>query len=416
MRSEAHGNATAHKQTCSGPILGLGVQILAAQTISDAVVADPPADPAYPATRASPDIPSHGARLYSVLYLASGAGPHPTVLLLHGFPGNEKNLDLAYSIRRAGWNVLVPFYRGAWGSGGAFSFTHALEDAQVSIDFLREPENAMRFRADPARIVLVGHSMGGFVATYATAHDPKVFATALISAASLGPASARQRASDPQFWERWSDNASRLAETTPQKLVQEVDSDKAKWDYMNCVPLLKDRPVFVLEADDRNTSDNQELANRLRQAGDTHVTEIHMHTDHPFSDHRIAMQAAIVNWLDVILPLRSGNQAKESTAGTKVVLLGTGTPVSDPDRAGPATAIVIGDSTYLVDFGPGVVRRAEAAALKPGNFKVAFMTHLHSDHTAGYSDLILGGWTSGRTDPLEVYGPTGLQSMTEHIL
>ena len=73
------------------------------------------------------------------------------------------------------------------------------------------------------------------------------------------------------------------------------------------------------------------------------------------------MQAAIVNWLDVILPLRSGNQAKESTAGTKVVLLGTGTPVPDPDRAGPATAIVIGDSTYLVDFGRGVVRRAEAA-------------------------------------------------------
>ena len=122
MRSEAHENATAHKQTCSGPILGPGVQILAAQTISDAVVADPPADPAYPATLASPDIPSHRARLYSVLYLASGAGPHPTVLLLHGFPGNEKNLDLAYSIRRAGWNVLVPFYRGAWGSGGAFSF------------------------------------------------------------------------------------------------------------------------------------------------------------------------------------------------------------------------------------------------------------------------------------------------------
>src|SRR5215472_7545477 len=87
----------------------LRVQPLAAQTTPDAVVADPPRDPAYPATRAWPDIPSHGAKLYSVIYVASGAGPHPTVLLLHGFPGNEKNLDLAYSIRRAGWNVLVPF-------------------------------------------------------------------------------------------------------------------------------------------------------------------------------------------------------------------------------------------------------------------------------------------------------------------
>ncbi len=108
---------------------------------------------------------------------------------------------------------------------------------------------------------------------------------------------------------------------------------------------------------------------------------------------------------------------------TKVVLLGTGTPVPDPDRSGPATLIVVDERAYLVDFGPGVVRRAEAAALtrgitaaRPANLTVAFVTHLHSDHTAGYSDLIFTGWTSGRGVPLEVYGPAGLQSMTEHIL
>src|ERR1700680_5264257 len=114
---------------------------------------------------------------------------------------------------------------------------------------------------------------------------------------------------------------------------------------------------------------------------------------------------------------------KEHTTRTRVVLLGTGTPVPDPDRSGPATAIVVDDSAYLVDFGPGVIRRAESAALSrrmpavgPGNLKVAFVTHLHSDHTAGYSDLIFTGWTSGRQAPLEVYGPSGLLSMTEHIL
>lgn len=113
----------------------------------------------------------------------------------------------------------------------------------------------------------------------------------------------------------------------------------------------------------------------------------------------------------------------ESTPRTRVVLLGTGTPVPDPDRSGPATAIIVGDNAYLVDFGPGVVRRAEAAvidrgvtALEPANLKVAFVTHLHSDHTAGYSDLIFTGWTAGRSTPLEVYGPAGLKSMTEHIL
>ena len=114
---------------------------------------------------------------------------------------------------------------------------------------------------------------------------------------------------------------------------------------------------------------------------------------------------------------------KERPTRTRVVLLGTGTPVPDPDRSGPATAVVVGDSAYLVDFGPGVVRRAEAAlldrgvtALEPANLKVAFVTHLHSDHTAGYSDLIMTGWTAGRRTPIEVYGPTGLKSMTEHIL
>ena len=114
---------------------------------------------------------------------------------------------------------------------------------------------------------------------------------------------------------------------------------------------------------------------------------------------------------------------KEHTTRTRVVLLGTGTPVPDPDRSGPATAIVVDGSAYLVDFGPGIVRRAKAAvldrgitALEPANLNVAFVTHLHSDHTAGYSDLILTGWTAGRHTPLEVYGPTGLRSMTEHIL
>src|SRR5215468_4014014 len=119
----------------------------------------------------------------------------------------------------------------------------------------------------------------------------------------------------------------------------------------------------------------------------------------------------------------ASQEPKERPTRTKIVLLGTGTPVPDPDRSGPATAVVVGDSAYLVDFGPGVVRRAEAAllqrgitALEPANLKVAFVTHLHSDHTAGYSDLIFTGWTSGRDTPLEVYGPTGLKAMTEHIL
>ena len=111
-----------------------------------------------------------------------------------------------------------------------------------------------------------------------------------------------------------------------------------------------------------------------------------------------------------------------SAQSTQIVLLGTGTPSPDPDRSGPATAVVINGMPYLFDFGPGVVRRIAAAAQKGVNgltvvgMRVAFLTHLHSDHTAGYADLILTPWSVGRRHPLEVYGPKGLSHMTDHIL
>jgi ribonuclease BN (tRNA processing enzyme) len=118
----------------------------------------------------------------------------------------------------------------------------------------------------------------------------------------------------------------------------------------------------------------------------------------------------------------SRQAAPARTTQTRVVLLGTGTPPADPDRSGPATAIVVGDTPYLVDFGAGVVRRAKSAvvdkgvaALDPVKLRVVFATHLHSDHTVGYPDLILTPWVLGRRVPLEVYGPTGIKAMTEHI-
>jgi len=122
--------------------------------------------------------------------------------------------------------------------------------------------------------------------------------------------------------------------------------------------------------------------------------------------------------------LAFGQQLQMPTASkTRIVLLGTGTPGPLPDRSGPATAIVVNDTAYLIDFGPGVVRRASAAfldkgikALEPTKLRVAFVTHLHSDHTVGYPDLIFTPWTVGRRVPLEVYGPKGLKAMTEHLL
>ena len=101
---------------------------------------------------------------------------------------------------------------------------------------------------------------------------------------------------------------------------------------------------------------------------------------------------------------------------TRVVLLGTGTPNPDPERMGPAVAVISGDRVYIVDCGPGVVRRAAQAGIGMPQLTRAFLTHLHSDHTAGLPDLILTPPNSGRREPLEIYGPPGTRAMTGHLL
>lgn len=101
---------------------------------------------------------------------------------------------------------------------------------------------------------------------------------------------------------------------------------------------------------------------------------------------------------------------------TQIILLGTGTPNADPDRFGPSVAIVVDQTPYIVDFGPGIVRRAAAAGIPVDALNRAFLTHMHSDHTVGYPDLIFTPWVLGRNEPLEVYGPPGISHMTDCIL
>jgi ribonuclease Z len=110
---------------------------------------------------------------------------------------------------------------------------------------------------------------------------------------------------------------------------------------------------------------------------------------------------------------------------TKLVLLGTGNPNPSPDQSGCSLALIVRDTPYVIDFGPGLIRRAARMipryggtleALETPKLKTAFLTHLHSDHTAGYPDLILTPWVMGRKEPMEVYGPVGTGHMTEHIL
>ena len=120
-------------------------------------------------------------------------------------------------------------------------------------------------------------------------------------------------------------------------------------------------------------------------------------------------------------PLSPAMPSGRDSSGTRLVLLGSGTPNADPDRSGPALAVVVNGAAYLVDAGPGVVRRAAAAerrgiaALAVKNLRIVFVTHLHSDHTLGLPDLIFTPWVLEREAPLEVYGPPGVEAMTHHL-
>lgn len=136
----------------------------------------------------------------------------------------------------------------------------------------------------------------------------------------------------------------------------------------------------------------------------------------------LAGSVALLVILLIHTPLMAQDTSQPEHISTRVVLLGTGNPVPEPERSGPAVAVVVGGEAYVVDFGPGVVRRAAGAerngvrALAPANLRTAFCTHLHSDHTAGLPDLIFTPWVMGRDRPLRLFGPPGIRAMTEHVL
>lgn len=264
-----------------------------------------------PADRASMDtfqIPSHGALLNALVYVAAGAGPHPAVILLHGFPGNERNLDLAQDIRRAGWDVLYFNYRGSWGSPGDFAFSHGIEDTAAAIAYLRQPDAAKRLRLDPARIVLIGHSMGGFMAVQGAAADPDVMATGLISAADLGgrirePLTKEKEPMAIQALSRGyaNEGMAPLAGCTPEGLARETIANASQWRFLAKVESLKTRPVLVVTSDDGLAAANDALAAALRAAGDKRVTALHLATDHSYSDQRRALSDAVLQWLATLL-------------------------------------------------------------------------------------------------------------------
>lgn len=268
---------------------------LAAPAIPPSIYTDPPADKAHPARMEVFHIPSGGVEINGVGYLAAGAGPHPTVVICHGLPGNEKNLDLAQALRRRGWNAITFNYRGSWGSPGTYRFGQNPEDARAVLAFLRA--NAARYGIDTKRMAMVGHSMGGWVTAMAGAEEPDLRGLVMISAGDFGMVG---RMPDAERTKLVADNSETLA-NTPEVLSAELAAHASEWDYVNRAEALKGMPLLVLTSNDGLAEHGDVLVAALRRAGGGKVQAAHVATDHSWSDHRIDLEARVIRFLEPLL-------------------------------------------------------------------------------------------------------------------
>jgi pimeloyl-ACP methyl ester carboxylesterase len=280
-------------------LLATGGGVNAAAPIRHSVTVDPPRDAAFPAHNQQLLIPSHGAAMNALLFVAAGKGPHHTVILMHGLPGNERNLDLAQAIRRAGWDVLTFTYRGAWGSAGDFSISNAMEDAVAALEFARSDAGA-KVGIDTRHIVLAGHSMGGSTAAMAAASASGLDGLILIDAWNIAFGTSKGAVSRAELVKGFDDFGNALHGATPESVADEVIAKRTQWDLVALAPRLARLPILTVTAKYGAAEENGPTTAALRRAGNRRLTAIEMNSDHPFADHRIALAAAVVRWLDAL--------------------------------------------------------------------------------------------------------------------
>ncbi|HET7065211.1 MAG TPA: alpha/beta fold hydrolase [Rudaea sp.] len=279
------------------------VAAYAAQSTPAAVYRDPPADKTYPASGEGLRIPSGGAQMNAMVYVPAGKGPHPVVVLLHGFPGNEQNLDLAQSLRRAGWAVVTFHYRGSWGSEGTFTFDGAIEDAEAAIAWVRSPEAARHSRFDPNRIVVIGHSMGGFVAAQRCAKDDSLLGCVLLAPWDLSfdarlLAKSTEADRERSAKEDFADVDGRLAGANARQVVETLMKDGNKWQLAKFAPDVAKRPVLIVLA--TRDADDDKALDLVPALNAHHPKALRVETldsDHGFNDQRIALQNLVLAWL-----------------------------------------------------------------------------------------------------------------------
>lgn len=265
--------------------------------------ADPASiDAEYPPGLSEINFQSGGARLNGLVYLADGAGPHPTVILLHGFPGNEKNLDLAQAMRRVGFNVMFFHYRGAWGSDGVFSFSNVVEDVAAAAEFLRA--NAATYRTDPDKLILIGHSMGGFAALSGAANDSRIACAAGLAPADFGVLASAVAASPDvlEGFAAYSDTLTMLNGFSGESAISDLFANTAAFDLRAKAPELAGKSVLLVAAEDDESTPLDMMVQPLMDAyaADPAIraTNVVLPGDHSFSWSREALIDTVIDWAE----------------------------------------------------------------------------------------------------------------------
>ncbi len=249
-------------------------------------------------------IDADGQRMSGLIYMATGNGPHPTIALLHGYPGNEKNLDLAQSLRRSGWNVLFFHYRGAWGSEGEFSFKGAEQDVQTVIKFLQTPAHQRLYRVDASRLSLVGHSMGGHMAIAGMLDNQDISCSVALDGANMGVNSGQGLFKDPRVgkvWTDYSDTLFMLNGWSGQKALAEMEQYGAELDLIPRAKQAGNRPVLLLAADTDVIPMEVHitpLLQSLQAVPNNRATMKVIKDDHSFSNTRLEMIDTVTSFLE----------------------------------------------------------------------------------------------------------------------
>lgn len=271
-----------------------------------AITTDPPVDLAHPASTLAVEIPSHGSVMNGLVYRPSGTGPFPLVILMHGLPGNEQNMDLAQALRRAGWAVMTFHYRGSWGSEGQFSIDHVIEDAKVAVTFSAMPSTVKSWNIDPARTVVIGHSMGGLAAAKSADSGPPRLATILLSpwdpstlATLLRPMSLPGRAASTQ--DRWGDvSHGRLTGISSTQIAEQIVDHGERWRLADAAGGLAGKPLLIVTATrDLVSSRAEGLKSALNGKGAKFNT-VEIASNHTYDDRRIELETVVLDWLSRI--------------------------------------------------------------------------------------------------------------------